>query len=64
MARRALERGVAALAGPAAELLVVGESRAGHPVDRPLRAGAAMAISTGAQVPTGADAVIPVERAD
>ncbi len=43
------------------ELRVVGESRAGAPANRALRAGEAIAISTGAQLPEGADAVVPVE---
>jgi molybdopterin molybdotransferase len=44
-----------------ARLEIVGESRAGHPSDRELAAGEAIAISTGAVVPTGADAVLRVE---
>jgi molybdopterin molybdotransferase len=56
--------GYAVVAGPAAELPVVGESRAGSPAERPLSAGEAMRISTGAAVPAGADAVVPVERAE
>ncbi|MFL5953002.1 MAG: gephyrin-like molybdotransferase Glp [Gaiellaceae bacterium] len=44
------------------ELSVVGESAAGSPSGRELRAGEAIAISTGAVVPGGADAVVPVER--
>src|SRR3954454_6846654 len=54
--------GYAVVAGPAGELPVVGESRAGRPADRPLAAGEAMRISTGAAVPEGATAVVPVER--
>jgi molybdopterin molybdotransferase len=54
--------GYAVVAGPAAELAVVGESRAGHPAGRTLASGEAIAISTGAQIPAGADAVVPVER--
>src|SRR5438309_3492192 len=54
--------GFAVIAGPAAELAVVGESRAGHPADRRLGRGEAIRISTGAQIPEGADAVVPVER--
>jgi molybdopterin molybdotransferase len=54
--------GYAVVAGPAAELAVVGESRAGHPAGRTLASGEAIAISTGAQIPDGADAVVPVER--
>ncbi len=40
----------------------MGESRAGHPCDRALESGQAIAISTGAAIPAGADAVVPVER--
>ncbi|MEA2350210.1 MAG: molybdopterin molybdotransferase, partial [Thermoleophilaceae bacterium] len=54
--------GYAVIAGPAAELAVVGESRAGRPAERPLAPGEAIGISTGAVVPAGADAVVPVER--
>lgn len=43
------------------ELMLVGESRAGVPWREPLVAGTAVLISTGAQVPEGADRVIPVE---
>jgi molybdopterin molybdotransferase len=42
-------------------LRVAGESRAGHPAPAELRAGEAIAISTGAIAPAGADAVVPVE---
>lgn len=56
--------GYALVAGPAAELPVVGESRAGGPADRPLGRGEAMRISTGAALPEGADAVVPVERVE
>ena len=48
----------------AASLAVVGESRAGHPAARALNAGEAIAISTGAVVPEGADAVVRVEDTD
>jgi len=44
-------------------LRVVGQSAAGHPADAALRGGEAIEISTGAVVPVGADAVVPVERA-
>ncbi|HEY6961159.1 MAG TPA: gephyrin-like molybdotransferase Glp [Gaiellaceae bacterium] len=44
------------------ELRVVGESAAGRPFAGELGAGEAVAISTGAVVPAGADAVVPVER--
>ena len=56
--------GYAVVSGPAAELPVVDESRAGHPATRALRPGEAMGISTGARVPEGADAVVPVERVE
>jgi molybdopterin molybdotransferase len=54
--------GYAVIAGPAGELEVVDESRAGHPARRALAGGQAIEISTGAQIPDGADAVVPVER--
>jgi molybdopterin molybdotransferase len=56
--------GYAVVAGPAADLPVVGESRAGSPSERPLQPGEAMRISTGAAVPEGSDAVVPVERVE
>ena len=43
-------------------LIVVGHSAAGSPEARALGAGEAIVISTGAVVPDGADAVVPVER--
>jgi molybdopterin molybdotransferase len=43
-------------------LTVVGHSAAGKPESRRLEAGEAIVISTGAVVPDGADAVVPVER--
>jgi molybdopterin molybdotransferase len=43
------------------ELPVVARIAAGRPAPRELRPGEAMAIATGGVVPTGADAVIPVE---
>lgn len=55
--------GYAVVAGAAARLRVVAESRAGHPAGGPPARGEALAISTGALVPPGTDlAVIPVER--
>jgi molybdopterin biosynthesis enzyme len=42
-------------------LPVVARIAAGRPATRELRAGEAMAISTGGVVPDGADAVIPIE---
>jgi molybdopterin molybdotransferase len=56
--------GYAVVAGPGGELPVVGESRAGSPASGVLQPGEAMRISTGAAVPEGADAVVPVERAE
>jgi molybdopterin molybdotransferase len=56
--------GYAVVAGTAAELPVVGESRAGRPFEGALEAGQAARISTGAAVPDGADAVVPVEQAE
>ena len=46
------------------DLPVVGEARAGAPTDRALQAGEAMRISTGAAVPEGGVAVVPVERSE
>ena len=54
--------GYALVAGPPAELEVTGEARAGHPADTAVRPGTAVRISTGAVLPEGADAVVPVER--
>jgi molybdopterin molybdotransferase len=56
--------GFAVIAGEAAELEVVAESRAGHPASESLRPGTAIRISTGAEVPAGATAVVPVERSE
>ncbi|MEA2329938.1 MAG: molybdopterin molybdotransferase [Thermoleophilaceae bacterium] len=53
--------GYAVIGGPAAELEVVAEARAGHPAGVPVRPGTAIEISTGAAVPEGATAVVPVE---
>ena len=52
-------------AGPDAPvaLSLVGESRAGRPAGVPLGPGEAIGISTGAVVPSGADAVVRVEEA-
>jgi molybdopterin molybdotransferase len=55
--------GFAVVAGPAAQLELVGESRAGTPSPVRLEPGQAIRISTGAVIPQGADAVVPVERA-
>lgn len=43
-------------------LPVIAEARAGHPAATGLGEGEAIAISTGAVAPEGADAVVPVER--
>jgi molybdopterin molybdotransferase len=51
----------AADTAPGARLAIVGESRAGAPAACSLEAGEACAISTGAVMPTGADAVVRVE---
>jgi molybdopterin molybdotransferase len=56
--------GFAVVAGPGGELPVVGESRAGTPFDRSLEGGQAVRISTGAVIPAGADAVVPIERVE
>ena len=45
-----------------ATLQVAGESAAGRPYESRLEPGFAVAISTGAVVPDGADAVVPIER--
>jgi len=49
--------------GRGARLRVVGEARAGGPRPRPLGAGEALRIMTGAPLPAGADAVVPREAA-
>jgi molybdopterin molybdotransferase len=54
--------GYALIAGPESELEVIDEARAGHPASEAVRPGAAVRISTGAAIPEGADAVVPVER--
>ncbi|MEZ5077686.1 MAG: molybdopterin molybdotransferase MoeA [Solirubrobacterales bacterium] len=51
------------LAGGPVPLRIVAESRAGHPAGRGLGPGEAARISTGATIPAGADAVVPVEEA-
>ncbi len=51
-------------AGQPVRLAVVGESRAGHPAGRRLAGKEAIAISTGAMVPEGGDAVVRVEDTD
>jgi molybdopterin molybdotransferase len=56
--------GYALIAGAAGELELIGEARAGHPAEAGVRPGTAIAISTGAAVPEGATAVVPVERTE
>lgn len=52
-----------AIAAPAGGTLrVVAESRAGRPAQVAVEPGTAVAISTGAAIPDGASAVVPVER--
>lgn len=46
----------------AAALRVVGEIAAGQVGERPVQAGEAMAIMTGAPLPAGADGVVPIEQ--
>lgn len=53
---------VAVVAEHEGELEVVGESRAGAPAAIALQPGSAIRISTGAAVPNGTHAVVPVER--
>ena len=43
-------------------LQIAGESAAGRPFEAQIESGSAVAISTGAVVPAGADAVVPIER--
>ncbi|HWC13911.1 MAG TPA: gephyrin-like molybdotransferase Glp [Actinomycetota bacterium] len=45
-------------------LEVIGEARAGSPPSGEVVAGTAIAVMTGAPVPAGADAVVPIEDAD
>ncbi len=60
---RASDTGGASPQSPV-RLAVVGESRAGAPAVRSLDRGEAIAISTGAMLPQGADAVVRVEDTD
>jgi molybdopterin molybdotransferase len=57
---RADDLAAAAPEAPVA-LALAGESRAGHPADGAVGPGEAIAISTGAMLPRGADAVVRVE---
>ncbi len=56
--------GFAVPSGDAGTLRSDGESRAGAPASSPLEAGTACRISTGAVVPDGTHAVIPVETTE
>ena len=56
--------GYAVAPGASGELPVVDEARAGAPARRAVREGEAIAISTGAEVPEGTGAVVPVERVE
>jgi molybdopterin molybdotransferase len=56
--------GYAVIAGEAAELELIGEARAGHPATETVGRGTAIVISTGAAVPEGATAVVPVEQTE
>ena len=46
------------------ELKLAGESKAGKPAETDLSAGEAISISTGAVIPRGADAIVPLEDAN
>ncbi len=57
--------GFAVRSGPGGRRLrIVGESRAGAPAAVAIGQGEAIRISTGAAIPAGADAVVPVERCE
>lgn len=57
--------GFAVHPAPAGTVLrVIGESRAGAPSSVALGAGEAIAVATGAMVPEGATAVVPIERVE
>ncbi|MEX2551980.1 MAG: gephyrin-like molybdotransferase Glp [Actinomycetota bacterium] len=51
-------------AEPPAVLRIVGSSLPGAPCDLPVAAGEAVAIATGAMLPGGSDAVVPIELVD
>jgi molybdopterin molybdotransferase len=57
---RAADLGAAGSGAPVA-LALAGESRAGHPAEAAVGPGETIAISTGAMLPDGADAVVRVE---
>jgi molybdopterin molybdotransferase len=55
---------VAEAVEPGIPLKLVDESAAGSPAERAVEPGTAIRIMTGAPVPAGADAVVPVEQAE
>jgi molybdopterin molybdotransferase len=59
---KSLMDGYAVRAAGASELLVVGESAAGAIPSRGIGPGEAMTVMTGAAIPPGADAVVPIEQ--
>jgi molybdopterin molybdotransferase len=61
---KSLMDGYAVRAAGASELLVVGESAAGAIPSRGIGPGEAMTVMTGAAIPPGADAVVPIEQTD
>jgi len=62
-ALRSEETTGASLSTPA-RFELIGRSRPGHQIRLEIRSGQAIAIATGAPMPAGADAVVPVEFAD
>lgn len=54
--------GFALRAADSSPLTIIGESSAGHAFDGKLKQGEAVQIHTGAPVPNGADAVVPIEN--
>ena len=47
-----------------AELKIVGRALIGHRPEATVGGGEAMAIATGAPIPSGADTIVPIENAD
>jgi molybdopterin molybdotransferase len=54
--------GFAVVSGAGGQLAIVGEAKAGAPYEGRIEAGQAVRISTGAVIPDGADAIVPIER--
>src|SRR5829696_2693453 len=50
--------------GRPVELKIVGRAMIGHRPDATVGSGEAVAIATGAPIPAGADAIVPIENAD